>query len=78
MHYMCELLREVASYTHGGGVGVLKFRKFFLKALEFLEHHVEVAVGNRGTVEHVVAVVVAVYFPAECLYAGFGLVGCHA
>ena len=67
MHHVLEPLGEVGADAPGRREIVGVFGMLGLEALELLEHHVEVEVGDLGRVEQVVVVVVAVDLPPQRL-----------
>lgn len=71
VYMLCRLepLHKVGPHALRRRKGVGKFRMLFLQRLKLFEEHIEIAVGNLRSVEHVIVMVVAVNLPAELLDA---------
>ena len=65
MFHLCELLIEVAAYTLRWRVGVCHVGMARFEVLQLVHERVKFEVGNVGTIEHIVFVVVLVQLLAQ-------------
>ena len=74
VHHLLEIVGEVATYSLRRRIGVAHLGMPLFKFLQFVHHVVELAVGNLGSVEHIIIIIVSVQLFAQKENA-FGVVG---